>query len=81
MSLRDLPIKYRYKSSEDDLVKDFFIPALQVGTKYQRAVGFFSASSLVTLARGVEALLSNGGSMQVVCSHHLSSYLTKLYLH
>ncbi len=70
--LPDIDLKYRYRSGRDDIVEDFFTPCLEVATLYQRAVGFFSASSLVSLSRGIKKLLNNKGRMQLIASPVLS---------
>lgn len=41
----------------DDLVDDFLLPALVRAKRYDRQAGFFSSSSLVVSAKGVEHLL------------------------
>lgn len=71
-SLKNLNLKFRYRSGRDDLVEDFFIPTLGVATLYQRAAGFFSASALISLSRGIQELLNNNGSMQLIVSPILS---------
>ena len=70
--LKNINIKFRYRSGRDDLLNDFFIPCLKSAVKYQRAAGFFSASALIVLSRGVSGLLRNNGSMQLVISPVLS---------
>lgn len=61
MSFKDLSIKNEYRSFNDNIVKDFYIPVLGEAILYQRAVGFFSSSALVMLANGIEGLIKNGG--------------------
>lgn len=70
--LADLNIKFCYRSDKDNLVRDFFVPALSYAVEYKRAVGFFSSSSLKSLSRGLEALLLNGGTMKIIASPQLS---------
>ena len=41
MSLSDLRLKLSYNNQEDDIVKDFLLPALKESIEYNRAVGFF----------------------------------------
>lgn len=71
-SLRDLKIKFCYRSDKDNLVRDFFDPALKLAVEYKRAVGFFSSSALKSLSRGLDGLLSNGGTMKIIASPQLS---------
>ena len=72
MTLRDLPIKSEYRTFIDDVVVDFYVPLLSRAVSYRRAVGFFSSSVLVQISQGVERLMANGGTMQIVASPHLS---------
>lgn len=39
---------------------------------YQRAVGFFSSSSLVEISKGIASLAKRGGKIQIVASPYLS---------
>ena len=72
MSFKDLSIKNEYRSFNDNIVKDFYIPVLGEAILYQRAVGFFSSSALVMLANGIEGLIKNGGRIEIVASPRLS---------
>lgn len=72
MSFRNLDIKIRYRSNEDDFIRDFFIPVLGETTLYKRSVGFFSTSALVDLSTGLFAMAEKGGKVQVICSPRLS---------
>ena len=65
-------IKNEYRSFNDNIVKDFYIPVLGEAILYQRAVGFFSSSALVMLANGIEGLIKNGGRIEIVASPRLS---------
>ena len=68
MSLSDLKIKDDYRSDIDSLVDDFYLPCLAESHIYNRAVGFFSSSSLVAVAKGLTALIRSGGKMQLIAS-------------
>ena len=72
MSFQELDIKKEYRSLLDSVVKDFYIPLLSQAVKYQRAVGFFSSSSLVEISKGISELAKNGGKIQLVASPYLS---------
>lgn len=72
MGFRELDIKNEYRSLIDDVVNDFYIPLLRGSVFYQRAVGFFSSSALVMLAKGIDGLVQNGGKIQVIASPRLS---------
>lgn len=66
-------LKNRYNREDDDFVESFFNPCLATAVNYYRAAGFFSSSSLITLAAGIRGLLANGGHMCLVTSPMLSS--------
>lgn len=70
--LTDLDIKLRYRSSEDDLLSDFFLPCLREATTYSRAVGYFSSHALAAAADGLPAFIEREGSMRLVASPDLS---------
>lgn len=72
MSFQELDIKKEYRSLLDSVAKDFYIPLLSRAVKYQRAVGFFSSSSLVEISKGISELAKNGGKIQLVASPYLS---------
>lgn len=68
MSLNDLDIKIKYDSDEDDLLNEFYIPALSESVKYYRLSGFFNSSSLAVAAAGLENFIKNDGKMKLVTS-------------
>lgn len=68
MSLKDVNIKIKYDSDEDDILKDFYIPTLSESNEYYRLSGFFNSSSLSVSARGLEHFIKNNGKMKLVTS-------------
>lgn len=72
MNLKDLNLRTSYDSDEDDILNDFYIPALSASVSYERLVGFFSSSSLAVAARGIAGLIANKGKIKLVCSAKLS---------
>lgn len=68
MSLANLNILEEYRSDRHDLVQDFYLPCLEQSVLYRRAVGYFSSSSIVAVARGLTGLIRVGGKMQLVAS-------------
>lgn len=72
MGLKDVELKKEYRSLLDNVVQDFYIPLLKDATLYQRAVGFFSSSSLVEISKGIAAMAEAGGKIQIVASPYLS---------
>ena len=72
MNLKEYDWKIRYRSDNDNLLKEFYIPALERSILYQRAAGYFSTGSLVAAAKGIVRLIHNGGKMQLVVSPNFS---------
>lgn len=72
MSFLTLPLKHEYRSFDDDVVKDFFIPVLLQSTRYDRAVGYFSSTALIEITRGLSGLIKNLGKIRLIVSPNLS---------
>jgi hypothetical protein len=66
MSLKELALKKSYDSDVDDILTDFYVPALSVSVYYYRLTGFFSSTSLAVAAKGISGLIRNGGSIQLI---------------
>ncbi len=64
--LRDRAWKLKYTPDDGDLVKLFYIPALEDAERYDRLTGYFNARALALAARGIEGLVRNGGRMRLV---------------
>ena len=65
-------IRTRYDSRINNIVTEFFIPALKNSTTYRRIGGLFSSTSLSLAARGVNELIKNEGKMELIISPILS---------
>ena len=70
--LSSLVLKKEYRSLEDNVVQEFYIPTLYRANSYKRAVGFFSSSALIEISKGICQLVKNGGKIQLVASPYLS---------
>jgi superfamily II DNA or RNA helicase len=66
MNLKELDLKKFYDSDSDNILTDFYIPALSVSIEYLRLAGFFSSTSFAVSAKGISALIRNGGTMKLV---------------
>ena len=64
--------KSSYDSRIDNIVTEFYIPALFESTAYKRIAGLFSSNSFALCARGINELISNGGKMELIISPILS---------
>ena len=73
MNLARVEFKTEYRSFVDNVPKDFYESALKNANLYQRAVGFFSSSSLAAISPGIEGLILNGGNIQLIASPKLSN--------
>ncbi len=73
LSFKDLSIKNEYRSFQDNIVLDFYIPSLQYAVKYDRAVGYFSSTALIDITKGIGTLIKNNGKIRLVVSPKLSA--------
>lgn len=73
MALIDLhdQLQVGYDTENDDIVNDFYIPCLKNATLYRRSVGFFTSNGLNLASKGIAHLISNGGTIQLICSPKL----------
>jgi len=72
LSFRDITLKKTYRTGENDVINEFLVPALNQSIEYDRAVGFFSSSVLVSLSKGISGLVRNNGKINIVVSPKLS---------
>jgi len=70
--LPSLELKRAYSSDYDDILYDFYIPALEETIEYDRLAGFFSSSTLAAAAAGILGLINNKGQMNLVTSTRLT---------
>ncbi len=71
--LRDRTWSLKYTPDDGDLVKLFYVPALEDAERYDRLTGYFNARALALAARGIEGLVRNGGRMRLVVGCTLES--------
>ncbi|MBD3754140.1 MAG: DEAD/DEAH box helicase family protein [Gammaproteobacteria bacterium] len=64
--LRDLSYKGVYKSDLDNILEDFYFPTLSVANRYDRAVGFFSASTISYAAQALSVFVKHGGQIRLI---------------
>ena len=64
--LRDREWRLKYTAEDGDLVRMFYVPALEDAERYDRLTGYFNAGALALAARGIEGLVRNGGRMRLV---------------
>lgn len=73
MIFPNLSIKQEYRSPQDNIVQDFYIPVLENAVSYKRSVGFFSSSALIEISKGICELAKKGGKIELVASPYLSA--------
>ena len=66
MGLRENQFKDAYDSDEDDILNDFYIPALSSSVEYMRLAGYFSSTVLAAAARGISGFIRNNGRMRLI---------------
>ncbi|MXY68847.1 MAG: helicase [Acidobacteriia bacterium] len=64
--LRDRTWQLKYTPEDGDLIRVFYVPALEDAKRYDRLTGYFSAGALALAARGIEGLVHNKGKMRLV---------------
>jgi len=72
VNLTAYPWKISYASDTSNPVADFYIPALERSTQYDRKSGFFNSAILSQVAGGLGAFLHNEGRIRLIMSCHLS---------
>lgn len=72
MSFRILEVKSEYRSFQDNVVEDFYIPVLEKAIRYDRAVGYFSSTSISDITKGIIGLVKNNGKIRIITSPRLS---------
>lgn len=72
MSLANINFNLSYNNQNCDVVRDFLLPSLKQAIEYDRAVGFFSSTSLLAVSVGIKSLVQRGGKIKLICSPRLS---------
>ncbi|WP_220728769.1 DEAD/DEAH box helicase family protein [Apilactobacillus xinyiensis] len=61
-------LKIYYRSVDDNIIKDFYIPVISNAIKYDRSVGYFSSKILVSYVDGLKNFIKNNGKMRLLIS-------------
>jgi len=72
VNFKQLDISHEYRSFQDDIINDFYIPVLKNATVYKRAVGYFSSSALFEVSKGIGNFIKNDGKIKIIASPQLS---------
>lgn len=65
-------IKLLYRSTEDNVIEDFYKPILSESKKYYRSTGYFSSNILISYIEGLEKFIDNSGKIRLIISPFLS---------
>ena len=68
---RQFPLRSSYSSGSDDLLEDFYVPALSRASSYDRIAGYFASSAFVSAAAGLARFVNGGGSMRMIVGAQL----------
>jgi superfamily II DNA or RNA helicase len=72
MNFKEIRLKKAYSSDNDNILEDFYIPALEASFEYNRLAGFFSSTTLAIAAKGILGLIRNGGCLRLIVSPKLT---------
>jgi len=72
MNIKDINLKNEYRTGQSNVINEFYIPLLSNAVLYKRAVGFFSSTALIQIAKGIAKLVENGGKIELIASPRLS---------
>ena len=70
--LAGYPWRLKYTPEDGNLVKLFYVPALEDAVRYDRLTGYFNSGALTLAARGIEGLVRSNGHMRLVVGCTLS---------
>lgn len=71
--LKKIDFKGVYSTEDDDLLNDFYIPALKSSIKYDRAVGYFSSGVFFIAGQALTAFIKNNGRIRLLIGATLST--------
>jgi superfamily II DNA or RNA helicase len=66
--LRSAGIVEEYRTDTTNILRDFYLPALDCAVSYDRAVGYFTSEGLALAGQGLVAFRSHQGRMRLVAS-------------
>jgi superfamily II DNA or RNA helicase len=72
MSLKELNLKYKYRSDHDQIYSDFYRKCLGEAHFYDRAVGYFTSDSLRIIAKGLDRFIDQEGKIRIIANPHLT---------
>ena len=77
--LTDHKFEADYASEEDNILHDFYLPALAASNRYDRITGFFASSVFAIAWPSLRTFIrSNGGAIRLLCSPRLAELRREL---
>ena len=76
---RDFDPKLSWNSSRDDVIGEFYKPALLNCELYQRLAGYFSSSSFANIVNEILEFIESNGRIQLITSPRLSETDKKIF--
>ena len=73
LSLDAYPFRRSYSTSKDDLLNDFYVPALGHSVRYDRSAGFFSSGLVALAPLAFSHFIENGGKIRLICSPNFTA--------
>ena len=74
MNLSNCNFKINYNSYDDDVIKDFYIKALECALNYDRVSAFFDSKILAKYSIALEKIYNNNGKIRFIFSQELTEY-------
>ena len=72
MSLKELNLKYKYRSDQNELYDDFYNVCLEEAVSYDRAAGYFTSGSLAVMAKGLDRFIEKNGHIRMIVNPYLT---------
>jgi len=73
LSLDAYPFRRSYSTSKDDLLNDFYVPALGHSVRYDRSAGFFSSGLVALAPLAFSHFIESGGKIRLICSPNFTA--------
>lgn len=71
--LAGLILRTSYHKGRDDIANDFYLPAMRLANKYDRAVGYFRSAAFIIAWPALREFVAHGGRIRILCSQVLSA--------
>ena len=70
--LNKINFKTTYNSKSDNIIKNFYIPALENSISYDRISAYFDSKILKMYSAGLESLVKNKGNVKFIFSCNIT---------